>query len=162
MDKTDLYQRWLNIDPSEHPICHYRLLGLAQFESDEVAIKNAISKRVAYVQDLSVGTQHLDESQSLLNEIAAASRCLTNPESKSLYDDQLRRDCATSQSMRPEGDELLGEDREGASSRRLVFIGSGVAILVVVLVSSILLFFLNRSHQASVEMIPAWHVKMTK
>ena len=37
----DPYHEWLGIRPEEHPVDHYRLLGIARFESDAAVISNA-------------------------------------------------------------------------------------------------------------------------
>lgn len=91
MEKNfDPYRKWLGIAEDEQPPNHYRLLGLKDFESDVAAIRKAGEDRVQYLQDVSTG-KHVVEAQSLLNQVAAAVVCLTNPEKKSVYDQQLKK-----------------------------------------------------------------------
>ena len=40
-DQFDPYHHWLGIQPHEHPVNHYRLLGLVCFESDMTLIRKA-------------------------------------------------------------------------------------------------------------------------
>lgn len=44
----DPYHAWLGITPQERPITLYRLLGLRQCESNEVAIESAADQRLAF------------------------------------------------------------------------------------------------------------------
>lgn len=86
----DPYHKWLGIPPSQQPPTHYRLLGLEAFESDRDVIDAAANQRTSYLQDLAAG-EHGAASQKVLNEVAAARRCLLNPNAKTAYDDELRR-----------------------------------------------------------------------
>jgi hypothetical protein len=88
-ERFDPYHKWLGIPPSQQPPHHYRLLGLEAFEADRDVIESAANQRMAYLQELAVG-EHLKESQQLLNEVAAARRCLLNAQQKAAYDAQLR------------------------------------------------------------------------
>ncbi len=88
-DTFDPYHKWLGIPPHEQPPSHYRLLGVAAFESDADVIDAAANQRMAYLQDMAVGPQ-VEHSQRLLNEISAARRCLLNPEARAAYDAQLQ------------------------------------------------------------------------
>ncbi len=91
MDSTfDPYRKWLGIPPREQPPHHYRLLGLAAFESDTDAIAHAADARMTHLRTFQSG-KHSELSQRLLNEIAAAQVCLLSPEKKARYDDELRR-----------------------------------------------------------------------
>ncbi|RMG40999.1 MAG: hypothetical protein D6725_02255 [Planctomycetota bacterium] len=87
----DPYHKWLGIPKSEQPPNHYRLLGIALFESDVEVIDAAANQRMSYLQEVAIGP-HVDLSQKLLNEIAAARRCLLDPKKKAEYDRQLRRE----------------------------------------------------------------------
>lgn len=89
----DPYHKWLGIPPSQQPPSHYRLLGLEPFESDRDVIDAAANQRMVYLQDLA-GGEHGSHSQTLLNQVSAARRCLLNPKSKLEYDSKLRAEQA--------------------------------------------------------------------
>ncbi len=88
-DSFDPYHKWLGIPPNEQPPNHYRLLGVALFEPDADVIDAAANQRMSYLQDMATGP-HMDHSQRLLNEIAAARLALLKPEARAEYDAQLR------------------------------------------------------------------------
>ena len=83
------YQALLKINCSQRPD-HYALLGVAVFESDVEAIETAAERRLLFLQNLA-NSEHLDASQKLLNEVAAARRCLLSPHDKIACDEGLRR-----------------------------------------------------------------------
>lgn len=85
----DAYHKWLGIPPHEQPPNHYRLLGLAPFEADPDVIDVATEQRVAFLHQCATGT-HVEESQKLLNELAAARLCLLHVKQKQAYDESLR------------------------------------------------------------------------
>ena len=85
----DPYHRWLAIPPQEQPPNHYRLLGLANFESDADVIEGAADRQMAHVRSHQTG-KHADHVDGVLNEIAAAKRVLIDAEKKAEYDGQLR------------------------------------------------------------------------
>jgi hypothetical protein len=58
-------------------------------EDDADVISNAAEQRMAHVRTFQLG-QHVDFSQKLLNEIAAARVCLLVPEKKARYDAELK------------------------------------------------------------------------
>ncbi len=86
----DPYHEWLKIPPSEQPPNHYRLLETARFESDPEIIEAAVSRLVTKLQNLSNG-QHVAHAQRILNDVAKARLCLSDPQKKSAYDQQLRQ-----------------------------------------------------------------------
>jgi hypothetical protein len=88
--KFDPYFEWLKIPPSEQPPNHYRLLSTARFEADPEIIENAVNRLVARLQNLSNGPR-VDEAQRLLNDVAKARLCLSDPKRKAEYDEKLRR-----------------------------------------------------------------------
>ncbi len=91
MDESfDPYRKWLGIPPQDHPPHYYRLLGIEPLESDPDVIATAVDGRMGLLKNFAVG-QHSDESQRMLNEIAAAKVCLLNSEKKAEYDLNLRR-----------------------------------------------------------------------
>jgi len=87
--KFDPYDKWFNIPAGEQPPDHYRLLGIDRFESETAVINEAAEQRVAFLHDVATGPQ-VAMTQRLLNEVAAARLCLTDPEKKSAYDAKLR------------------------------------------------------------------------
>ena len=84
----DPYHRWLGIPPREQPADHYRLLGIARFESNADVIQEAADRQMAHVKTHVRGPQAA-ESQRLLNELSAARLCLLNPSDKAAYDRRL-------------------------------------------------------------------------
>jgi hypothetical protein len=85
----DPYWKWLGIPPEEQPADHYRLLGIAPFESDEEVIGNAADRQMLHIRTFQSGT-HSELSQRLLNELAAARLTLLDPKKRAAYDAQLR------------------------------------------------------------------------
>lgn len=85
----DPFHKWLGIPPNEQPPNHYRLLGLSLFESDPDVIDAATEQRVSFLSQCATGT-HVEESQKLLNAVAAARLCLLNLHQKAAYDARLR------------------------------------------------------------------------
>ena len=88
-DDFDPYHEWLGIEPSDHPVDHYRLLGVARFESDPRVIVQAADERMRLVRTFQTGPRGI-HTQRLLNEISAARLRLLDPTSKTAYDDRLR------------------------------------------------------------------------
>ena len=88
-EQFDPYHKWLGISPKDQPPNHYRLLGIDRFEADPDVISNAADQRMAHVKT-TAGGEHVDASQKILTEIAAAKVCLLNPDAKAEYDDELR------------------------------------------------------------------------
>src|SRR4051812_23759871 len=88
-DTFNGYHVWLGIPVSEQPPNHYRLLGIAAFESDLDVIEHAADRQMAHVRTFQSG-RHQALSQQILNELAAASLCLLSAPKKAAYDEQLR------------------------------------------------------------------------
>jgi hypothetical protein len=88
-DSFDPYYIWLGIPPKDQPANHYRLLGLQDLEENADVIDAAANRQTTYLHEMAAGPRR-QESQQLLNEIAAARRCLLNPESKQAYDETIR------------------------------------------------------------------------
>ena len=65
----DPYHHWLAIPPADQPANNYRLLGVAQFESDPGVIESAADRQMAHVRTFATG-QHTATSQKLLNELS--------------------------------------------------------------------------------------------
>ena len=101
----DSYHQLLGIPPAEQPPNHYRLLGIAPFEQDPDVISGAADKQMAHVRTFQTG-KHSAESQTLLNELAAARIELLNPQKKAAYDQQLRQ-----QNIPPPPPVVQGQER---------------------------------------------------
>lgn len=87
-DQFDPYREWLGIAPEEHPLDHYRLLGIDRFENEPIIINRAADARMSEVRIHQTGPRGR-HTQQLLNEIAAARVCLVDVESKQAYDSRL-------------------------------------------------------------------------
>jgi hypothetical protein len=81
----DPYQEWFGIPPHDQPPDHYRLLGLARFESDPDAIRRAADQRMVFVRKFQTGPKGV-HTQPLLNKLAAAKLCLLDAVTKASYD----------------------------------------------------------------------------
>jgi hypothetical protein len=97
-EQFDPYREWLGIDSHEQPADHYRLLGLARFESDVAKIAAVADERMASVRRFQVGPRGR-YTQRLLNELSTAKVCLLSPAAKAAYDMDLAR--TMSATMRP-------------------------------------------------------------
>lgn len=93
-DTFDPYHRWLGIGPEDQPPHHYRLLGLALFEADRDIIDSVAMRHIGFLQEIT-GGDHVPQAQRLLNELAAARRCLLDPRRKAAYDADLKAQLAT-------------------------------------------------------------------
>ena len=94
----DPYHRWLGVPPEEQPPDHYRLLGVARFESDPEVISNASDQRMTHLRTFASGKNSAD-SQRMLNEISAATRNLLDASKKTPYDAQLRAQLAAKEAQ---------------------------------------------------------------
>ena len=90
MEHFDPYHKWLGILPEEHPLHHYRLLGIPLLESDPDVIQSAADQRMAYLRTFESGS-HSAEARKLLDEVAAARACLLKLELKAAYDRELSK-----------------------------------------------------------------------
>ena len=88
-DTFNGYHVWLGIPANEQPPNHYRLLGIAVFETDLDVIDHASDRQMAHVRTFQSG-RHQALSQQILNELANARLCLLNAARKAEYDEQLR------------------------------------------------------------------------
>ena len=86
----DPYHTWLGIAPSEQPASLYRLLGIAEFESNREVITNAADRQMRHVHSMNIGP-YAALSQKLLGEISQARVKLLDPEQKARYDLQLQQ-----------------------------------------------------------------------
>ena len=87
----DVYKEWLGIPEASRPPNHYELLRVVQFEDDADKIRAHYKKLNGHVRKYATG-QYSIESQDLLNELAKAMLCLTDPGRKRDYDESLGRE----------------------------------------------------------------------
>ena len=88
--ELDVYKDWLGIPDGPRPPDQYELLRLVRFEDSTERIRNNYKKLNSHVRKYASG-QYSVISQSLLNELAKAMLCLTDPERKREYDESLGR-----------------------------------------------------------------------
>jgi MshEN domain len=88
--QLDVYKEWLGIPEGDRPPDHYTLLRLVKFEDDDQKIRRNYSKLNGHVRKYATG-QYSKESQALLNELAKAMLCLTDPQRKREYDASIGR-----------------------------------------------------------------------
>ena len=86
----DFYKEWLGIPDGPRPPDHYELLRLKQFDDETAKVRANYKKLNTHVRKYATG-QYSVQSQELLNEIAKAMLCLTDPERKRDYDESLGR-----------------------------------------------------------------------
>ncbi|MBL8851688.1 MAG: general secretion pathway protein GspE [Planctomycetaceae bacterium] len=87
----DVYKEWLGIPDGPRPPDHYELLRCVRFTDEPDRIRANYKKLNAHVRKYATG-QYSDQSQALLNELAKAMLCLTDPERKREYDESLGRE----------------------------------------------------------------------
>lgn len=100
MPEIDVYKEWLGIPEGDRPPDYYTLLRVVQFEDDSDKIQGNYRKLNAHVRKYASG-QYLKQSQDLLNELAKAMLCLTDPEAKREYDESQGREFQQEQSEEP-------------------------------------------------------------
>jgi hypothetical protein len=88
---VDPYKEWLGIPDGPRPPDHYTLLRVVQFEDATDKIRNNYKKLNAHVRKYATG-QYSVMSQQVLNELAKAMLCLTDPERKREYDESQGRE----------------------------------------------------------------------
>jgi len=87
---VDVYKDWLGIPDGPRPPNHYELLRLVKFQDDADKIRANYKKLNGHVRKYASG-QFSVRSQELLNELAKAMLCLTDPQAKREYDESLGR-----------------------------------------------------------------------
>lgn len=87
----DFYKEWLGIPEGPRPPDHYELLRVRRFEDEGDKIRAHYKKLNAHVRKYATG-QYSVKSQEMLNELAKAMLCLTDPERKREYDESLGRE----------------------------------------------------------------------
>jgi hypothetical protein len=90
----DVYKEWLGIPPGPRPPDHYELLRCVRFEDDAEKVRAHYRKLNGHVRKYATG-QFSVQSQELLNELAKAMLCLTDPERKREYDEHMGREFET-------------------------------------------------------------------
>lgn len=88
-ESFDPYHRWLGVPPERQPPHHYDLLGIPLWEESQEVIVHAADKAHSYVRNFQLG-EHSEAAKGILSELAAARRCLLNPQLRADYDSQLR------------------------------------------------------------------------
>lgn len=101
MSDIDVYKEWLGIPEGDRPPDFYTLLRVVQFEDDTEKIQANYRKLNAHVRKYATG-QYLKQSQDLLNELAKAMLCLTDPNSKREYDQSQGREIKATDGAGPE------------------------------------------------------------
>ena len=91
MPEIDVYKEWLGIPEGDRPPDYYTLLRCVMFEDDISRIESNYKKLNGVVRKYATG-QYLKPSQDLLNELARAMLCLTDPDAKREYDQSLGRE----------------------------------------------------------------------
>ncbi|MEY2725438.1 MAG: hypothetical protein RLZZ458_1305 [Planctomycetota bacterium] len=91
MADIDVYKEWLGIPEGVRPPDYYTLLRLVQFEDDIEKVRGNYRRLNAHVRKYATG-QYLLRSQELLNELAKAMLCLTDPDGKAEYDRSMGRE----------------------------------------------------------------------
>jgi hypothetical protein len=134
VDMFDAYHKWLGIVSSQQPATHYRLLGIESFESDADVIEAAANQRMSYLQNFTTGP-HVATAQKILNEIAAARRCLLNAGKKAAYDATLKKGT-------PATDSDSAEEESTQEPNSLVtWIVSGVVLTTMLSIAAYFLVF---------------------
>lgn len=87
----DFYKEWLGIPEGPRPPDHYEILRVRRFEDESEKIRAHYKKLNAHVRKYATG-QYSVQSQEMLNELAKAMLCLTDPERKREYDESLGRE----------------------------------------------------------------------
>ncbi len=86
---NDLYAQWLGIREPQRPLNNYQILGLTTFEQDPQAIEQAFDAQKAKILEHAKG-QQARLAKRILAELESARFCLTDPQTRALYDDSLR------------------------------------------------------------------------
>jgi hypothetical protein len=113
----DVYKDWLGIPEGPRPPDHYELLRLVRFQDDPDKVRKNYQKLNAHVRKYATG-EFSKESQELLNELAKAMLCLTDPERKREYDRSLGREFEDDELGRRPMEDLLVEQGHITSDQR--------------------------------------------
>lgn len=114
------YRRWLGIASDDCPPDHYELLGLERFEARVDVIDSASIARIELLQDIASGSQNLDLSQQVLNEVSRARLCLLDANQREQYNLSLRKKTLGMSSAAERIAALGGADTRAGLSESLV------------------------------------------
>jgi len=89
-DRFDPYLEWLGVRTTARPPNHYKLLGIPLFEEKPEVIESAAERQMTHVRKFQTGPRS-ELSQVLLNQLAAAQRCLLTSDLKDRYDRALKK-----------------------------------------------------------------------
>ena len=81
-------EEWSGVPPGERPPNYYAILGLALYELDMEAIRNAAADRMKTFAQKRF--KHAELGTQILNRACPCGVCLTDQESKAAYDQRLR------------------------------------------------------------------------
>ena len=84
----DPYLEWFGIEPSDHPIDFYKLIGMEPMEADVELLDLTIQSHMERLHSLQSGPRG-KYTQNILNELAQARLVFSDPERKQIYDDEL-------------------------------------------------------------------------
>ena len=87
-------QEWLGIDEDQPN--HYQLLGVEEFERDERKLAAAADRAMSKVRSCRPG-QHSKQWAALLDRLADAKRCLTDPQQRAQYERRLSAERSAAQ-----------------------------------------------------------------
>jgi hypothetical protein len=90
---------WLGLPPVGWPPDHYQLLGLNQGESDVQRIEQEVHQRMERVRRYQLS--HPEQATEVMNRLAQALVCLTDPKGKKAYDAFLGIGVSAAEKSRP-------------------------------------------------------------
>ncbi len=122
------YREWLGLDTDARFLNHYQLLDLPEFEENTAKIHSAAERALVGVRSHRPGAQAAAWAK-LLDDLADAKNCLTDPARKSAYDASLRggarQPSGTRDASREKGparDGALIEDEEQPGSPEVALV----------------------------------------
>ena len=80
MTPFDPYHKWLGIPPEQQPASYYRLLGIAEYESDLDVIESAAERQMIYLRTFQTGPNY-ELAERLLNEGVGEYQTISAPTS---------------------------------------------------------------------------------
>jgi hypothetical protein len=92
------YREWLGLRADIDAPDYYQLLGLDRFENDRTRLTTAADRALARVRGFRPGV-HAAAWARLLDELASAKSCFSDPERKSAYDNRLRQSGSRAQTV---------------------------------------------------------------
>lgn len=113
-DSFDPYQQWLGLVEEGDRLNHYSLLAVPLFEADITKISEAADIQMKRVRVHQTGPRG-NLTQQILNQIAEAKVCLTDPEAKQIYDAKLKGDLSKAKVEKILPPRFESRDSEGKS-----------------------------------------------